>query len=224
MCRTAPLRRPADDAVTARSRRIVLAESDAERQERLRQLFGDDAAKIAERTAPKKSAAAAAEPAEIQMLIEGMQQLDWGAVRLVDVDMAPGPLEASFQPLLEKSSLLSARLELPLGMLLEEEASAAEAPPRLVVAELLKGGSAREGGLLEGDLLRATTAMSMAMSYPTWNLLLGGVGRPSFQKVLLPTENEPFEKVMQALGSNSQEAGGNGQVIIFIERPLGQRP
>jgi hypothetical protein len=61
--------------------------------------------------------------------------------------------------------------------------------------------------------------MSMAMSYPTWNLLLGGIGRPKFQKVLLETAGEPFEKIMQALGSNSVNAGGNGQVILFVERP-----
>ena len=194
--------------------------SEDERRERLRLLFGDDSLKIAERTLAMKTSAEAP-AAEVQMLIEGMQPLDWGAVRLVDVDKAPGPLEASFEPLLKKKSqLLSVRLDLPLGMLLEEDAAGESVVATVVVAELLEGGSAREGGLQVGDLLRATTAMSMAMSYPTWNLLLGGVGRPSFQKVLLTTEGEPFEKIMQALGSNSVEAGGNGQVVLFIERAV----
>ena len=44
-------------------------------------------------------------------------------------------------------------------------------------------GSARNGGVMEGDMLRACTAVKMAMSYPTWNLLLGGVGKPQLQKV-----------------------------------------
>jgi len=196
---------------------VILAETDSERRERLRQLFGDDAGKIAERTAPKKKES---KPVDVQMLIEGMQRLEWGAVRLVDVDGSTGPLEASFEPVLEQSQLLSVRLDLPLGMLLEEDETREDnANPKIVVAELLEGGSARVGGLEVGDLLRATTAMSMAMSYPTWNLLLGGIGRPKFQKVLLETAGEPFEKIMQALGSNSVNAGGNGQVILFVERP-----
>ena len=62
---------------------VILAETDSERRERLRQLFGDDAGKIAERTAPKKKES---KPVDVQMLIEGMQRLEWGAVRLVDVD------------------------------------------------------------------------------------------------------------------------------------------
>ena len=47
--------------------------SEEERRKRLQQLFGEDASKIADRTATKK--VAADEPArEIQMLVEGMQQ------------------------------------------------------------------------------------------------------------------------------------------------------
>ena len=93
-----------------------LAESEEARRERLRQLFGEDSAsKIADRTAaPKKKAAEEPVP-EIQMLIEGMQELDWGQIRLIDVDMAPGPLELTLSPLLEDSKLLCVRLDMRLG-------------------------------------------------------------------------------------------------------------
>lgn len=198
--------------------------TEEERRERLKLLFGDGASqKIAERTAAKKKAAAAEEAVEIQMLVEGMQQLDWGAVRLVDVAMTDGPLEASFEPLLDASRLLSVRLDMPLGMLLEEDggstADDAAATLAPVVGELLDGGSASSGGVCVGDLLRATTAVKMGMSYPTWQLMLGGVGKPKLQKVLYSTYNEPFETVMAALGSNSQQQQGNGQIILFLERP-----
>ena len=40
------------------------------------------------------------------MLQEGMQEIAWGDTRLVDVDMAPGPLEVNVSPLFEGSRLL----------------------------------------------------------------------------------------------------------------------
>ena len=119
--------------------------SPEEERERLSQLFGkENAEKIMSRSASARAKPKAEAAEEILMLQEGMQTLKWGAVRLVDVDMAPGPLEASFEPLLPSSSLLCARLELPLGMLLEEP-EAADGGFQ-VVAELLDGGSARDGG------------------------------------------------------------------------------
>lgn len=36
--------------------------------------------------------------------------------------------------------------------------------------------------------MRATTALVMGMSYPAWQLILGGVGKPTMQKKLIPTE------------------------------------
>ena len=45
----------------------------------------------------------AADAQEIAMLQDGIQTLDFGATRLIDVDMAPGPLETSIEPLLEAS-------------------------------------------------------------------------------------------------------------------------
>ena len=98
---------------------MMMAGEEEARQERLRQLFGEDAAKIiAQQTATKKKVEP--EVPEIQMLVEGMQELSWGQVRLIDVSMTDGPLEASFEPLLPGSTLLCVRLDMPIGMLLEE--------------------------------------------------------------------------------------------------------
>ena len=55
-------------------------------------------------------------------------------------------------------------------------------------------------------------------SYPTWNLIAGGIGRPKLQKVLFPTQGEPFEKLMAAIGSNSRVQQGNDQCILLVER------
>lgn len=217
----APFRSRAACPAIHRAGPIVLADADAERRERLRQLFGEAAAnKLAKPAKPD-------EP-DIAMLVEGMQRLDWGATRLVDVDMAPGPLELSLSPLLPRGSsqLLCVRLDMPLGLLLEEDdadastdaarKAADDAPPRprlLSVAEVFDEGSAGAGGVRVGDLLRATTIVTMGMSYPTWQLMMGGVGKPALQKVLMPTSGQPFEKVID--GGHRLQLGGR--------RQLGQR-
>ena len=201
---------------------MVTAEE--ERREKLAQLFGADAAgRIADQTSEGGSKAPAAEEqVEIQLLQEGMQRLNWGTMRLVDVSMAPGPLEASFTPVLPAgtSQLLCVRLNMPLGMLIEEAEEGEAAAGNPVVGELLDDSSAAAGGVAEGDVIRATTGVIMGMSYPTWQLMMGGVGKPSLQKVLMPTSGEPFEKTMAAIGSNAQAQQGNGQVVLVLERKL----
>ena len=204
----------------------VRMEDEAARRERLAQLFGEDSAgKIAEHTTSTSGGGTKAEEPvpEIQMLVEGMQLLEWGQIRLIDVDMAPGPLELSVAPLLNASSLLCVRLDMPLGMLLEEEETGALSGA-MVVGECLEEGSAQAGGVREGDVLRATTACSMQMSYPTWQLMMGGVGQPRLQKILFAAQDEPFEKVMAAIASNMREQQGNGQVVLLLERPSDAAP
>ena len=65
------------------------------------------------------------------------------------------------------------------------------------------------------------TGLTMAMSYPAWQVMLGGVGKPSLQKVLVAADGKPLEYVLSALASNSPEQQGNGQVILLLERPVG---
>ena len=218
---------PAPSRATGAPMRLAcvphMVEDEAARRERLAQLFGEDSAgKIAERTTSTSGGGTKAEEPvpEIQMLVEGMQLLDWGQIRLIDVDMAPGPLELSLSPLLaEGSSLLCVRLDMPLGMLLEEEDGDGPFAGAMRVAELLEDGAAKSGGLQVGDALRATTGVSMQMAYPTWQLMLGGGGQPKLQKILFPAQGQPFETVMAAIASNAREQQGNGQVILLIERP-----
>ena len=187
----------------------------AQRRQNLKDLFGEQAADSLAPLTPSERADAQID--EILMLQEGMQSLSWGGIRLVDVAMAPGPLELALEPLDPETALLCARLDLPLGLLLEEEA-----PNVVRVIELLDGGSASAGGVRVGDALRGMTAVTMGMSYPTWQLMLGGVGTPKLQKMLIPVDAKlPFEQVMAALGSNAREAQGNGQVILLLERRQG---
>ena len=66
--------------------------------------------------------------------------------------------------------------------------------------------------------MRATTYVTMGMSYPAWQLMLGGVGKPTLLKSVLAAEKASFETVLAAIGSNGQGAQGNGQVVLFVER------
>jgi len=107
---------------------------------------------------------------------------------------------------------------MPLGMLLEE-GDEGELAGAMVVGELLADGAAKAGGVRVGDVLRATTGVSMQMSYPTWQLMMGGVGQPKMQKILFSAQGQPFEQVMAAIASNAREQRGNGQVVLVLERP-----
>lgn len=92
------------------------------------------------------------------------------------------------------------------------------APLPIIVAEVFADSSAERGGVLAGDLVRASTFMSMGMSYPAWQLMMGGIGKPTLQKALMPTAGAPFEKVMAAIASNAREQQGNGQVTSHEPR------
>lgn len=45
-----------------------------------------------------------------------------------------------------------------------------------------------------------------------------GVGRPKLSKVLLATDKVPFTKVMDAVRSNSTAQGGDGSIVLVLER------
>ena len=54
-------------------------------------------------------------------------------------------------------------------------------------------------------------------------LQLGGT--PMLKKALMPTANQPFDRVMQAIVSNSGRGTtvggkGNDQLVLLIERPF----
>ncbi|KAF8057257.1 hypothetical protein HT031_006065 [Scenedesmus sp. PABB004] len=109
--------------------------------------------------------------------------------------------------------LVTLSLRFPLGLVLERSADGGA-----VVGELTPGGAADAAGVRLGDALRATTAMAMQMTYPAVNLLLGGVGRPRLVKMLLPAAAVPFPKLLDAVRSNTADAGGDGTVALVLER------
>eukprot|EP00967_Tisochrysis_lutea_P004725 scaffold5558_cov30-Tisochrysis_lutea.AAC.3 len=59
-------------------------QSDDERRDVLKQLFGEA---TAEARVPRKRET---ELPEVQMLQTGLQKLEWGGIRLIDVDLATG--------------------------------------------------------------------------------------------------------------------------------------
>jgi hypothetical protein len=189
--------------------------SEEERRRQLAALYPDE--ELAAKDRPRSS--------EVQpMLASGVLRQPWGPLSLVDVFGAEQPLNAVFRPLFDEgtSELWVLRMDLPLGILFEEAA-----PGCFEVVEVLEHGGAN-GRVLPGDTLRAATCVRMVMSYPVWQLALGGIGRPTSQKVLLeitptPSDGGPpasFETVMGAIQSNGQGSpGGNGQIILVVERP-----
>ena len=70
----------------------------------------------------------------------------------------------------------------------------------------------------EGDLIRCVSGMKMGMSYPSWQLILGGVGRPTCKGARAHV-GHALDVVMAAIGSNSVQQQGDGQAILLLERP-----
>jgi C-terminal processing protease CtpA/Prc len=85
------------------------------------------------------------------------------------------------------------------------------------VVEVAAGSNSEKAGVLEGDLLRAATAVQMQMSTPTWQLLVGGIGQPKSLRFMYTCDQRPFEEVMDALGSNRMD-GAARPVVLAIER------
>lgn len=85
--------------------------------------------------------------------------------------------------------------------------------------------AARAGGIAAGDVLRACSAMIPEMKYPQGNLLLGGVGRPGYRRVLFMvprgeqyTQTASFDQTMGAIVSNSK--AGDFDVTVVCERRM----
>lgn len=104
-------------------------------------------------------------------------------VREVLVELEPPDNIAAAKIEVDSAStrVVQATIFPPLGVSFEEDASTRE----IVVMEVLPGSNAEKvGGIAIGDILRACSAMVPEMKYPQGNLLLGGVGRPGFRRVL----------------------------------------
>ena len=53
------------------------------------------------------------------------------------------------------------------------------------------------------------------MEMPTWQLLAGGIGVPKVKRFMFSADGQPFEQVMEAVGSNRQDPR---PVLFVIER------
>jgi hypothetical protein len=95
--------------------------------------------------------------------------------------------------------------ELPIGVILGE-------------SELFPGFvSVDDVGLQVGDLVQAFTACRMEMDRPSWQLMVGGIGRPRTVRFMYSADNRPFEEVLNAVGSNRMDPQAR-PVLIVVER------
>lgn len=119
------------------------------------------------------------------------------------------------------SDILVCEARLPLGMILGQEtveATASSAPPMIVVDEVLADSNGAVGGIQVGDVLRACTSCKVEMEQPTWQLLVGGIGRPKTVRFMFGTDDQPLETVLQALGANRMDPEAR-PVVLVVERP-----
>ncbi|CAJ1970376.1 unnamed protein product [Cylindrotheca closterium] len=115
------------------------------------------------------------------------------------------------------SEILVCEAPLPLGMILGQER--AERNAMIVVDEVLEDSNAAVvAGIQEGDILRACTSCKMEMEQPTWQLLVGGIGRPKTVRFMFGTDDQPLETVLEALGANRMDPEAR-PVVLVVERP-----
>ena len=141
---------------------------------------------------------------------------------LVELEPPDNVANARIEVASASTRVVQATIMPPLGIVFEEDAGAGE----IVVTEVLPGSNAEEvGGIRAGDVLRACSAMIPEMKYPQGNLILGGVGRPGFRRVLyiVPRAHEfkpnvTFDQTMGAIMSNSK--AGDFDVTIVCERRM----
>ncbi|KAL7524429.1 hypothetical protein ACHAWF_000946 [Thalassiosira exigua] len=113
-----------------------------------------------------------------------------------------------------KSRILAVQAPLPLGLVLGEEAST---PGLASVDEVAPDGNGAIAGVRRGDVVRAVTACQATMETPTWQLLAGGVGRPTTKRFVYSADGRPLEEVLDAIGSNRMDAQGR-DVWLVLER------
>mmetsp|Transcript_20718 Transcript_20718/g.57562 ORF Transcript_20718/g.57562 Transcript_20718/m.57562 type:complete len:304 (+) Transcript_20718:210-1121(+) len=143
-------------------------------------------------------------------------------VRADDAD-ADGDGDADAQPL---SEIFAFQAPLPLGIVLgQEEYDASpsrsyETTPPITVDDLAESGNAFRAGIRSGDILRACTACQVTMEQPTWQLLVGGIGRPKTTRMMVGTDDKALEQVLETIASNGMDPEERA-VWLVVERPEG---
>lgn len=119
----------------------------------------------------------------------------------------------SFYPV-GSSEILRLEAQLPLGIVIEEFDRGF-----IQVIETSPEGNAAQAGIEAGDIVRACTGVKVQMELPTWQLLAGGIGKPKSFRFMFPTDRQPFETVMEAIGSNRMDTEGR-PVLLCVERKI----
>jgi len=139
-------------------------------------------------------------------------------VLLADED-GPRPVVLSLPLLSPLSRLLVLTLDLPLGLVFQENEAS-------VTVEEFRKGSAADAPvkLRRGDILRATTAWVPQMQYSAVNLLGGGIGRPRWRQVVMTLDAGDNWRAEVSFGralagvQSCRRAGKAGVTLVF-ERP-----
>jgi hypothetical protein len=103
---------------------------------------------------------------------------------------------------------------LPLGMILGESETL---QGMTVVDDIADNSNAQLADLRVGDLVRACTACRVKIEQPTWNLIAGGIGRPKVARFMYSINYQPFEQVMEAVGSNRMDPDRR-PLLLVLER------
>lgn len=114
----------------------------------------------------------------------------------------------------QDSNIIVCEAFLPLGIILGESETQAG---MTVVDEVAEGSNGGASGVQVGDIVRAFTACRVEMDQPLWQVMAGGIGRPKTMRFMYGSDRNPFEQVMEAIGSNRMDPEGR-PVIIVIER------
>lgn len=124
----------------------------------------------------------------------------------------------SFPPFHSRGSRITVcEASLPLGLILGE---GEQFPGAVTVDEVADDGNGAAAGVKVGDIVRAFTACKMQMEQPTWQLIVGGVGRPRMFRYMYSADNKAFEEVMGAMASNRFDPETRA-VLLVIERKEG---
>ena len=130
-------------------------------------------------------------------------------------DDTDGDEAAAATSTMKSSKIVVCEASLPLGMILGEHETLMG---MTAVDEILKDSNAETAGVQVGDLLRGVTACRMEMDTSnTWQLMAGGIGRPKTVRFMFSTDDEKFETVMEAVGSNRFDPQER-PVVLVLER------
>mmetsp|Transcript_26090 Transcript_26090/g.57159 ORF Transcript_26090/g.57159 Transcript_26090/m.57159 type:complete len:315 (-) Transcript_26090:284-1228(-) len=152
-----------------------------------------------------------------------MERCDFSPPRIMAVAKRDEKEEEEQQEQVQVTSrILTFQAPLPLGIVLGQEDYGGNSNdnmrlPPITVDDLAAGGNAEQAGVRVGDILRACTACQVTMEQPTWQLMMGGVGRPTTTRMMFSTDDKAFEEVMDAIGSNGMDPESR-DVWLVVER------